>query len=79
MFTIIRFHYTEVLFHNVLLSLGRKEWFVIIEDFVIEVRYIKVLLYQVYKLLTICLPQDELFLHGKQLMSLSLDLLSTVT
>ena len=50
-----------------------------IEDFVTEVRYIKVLLYQVYKLLTICLPQDELFLHGKQLMSLSLDLLSTVT
>ena len=50
-----------------------------IEDFVIEVRYIKVLLYQVYKLLTICLPQDKLYLHGKQLMSLSLDLLSTVT
>ena len=44
-----------------------------------EVCYIKVLLYQVYRLLTICLPQDELYLHGKQLMSLSLDLLSTVT
>ena len=50
-----------------------------IEDFIIEVRYIKVLLYQVYRLLTICLPHDELYLHGKQLMSLSLDLLSTVT
>ena len=50
-----------------------------IEDFVIEVRYIKVLLYQVYRLLTICLPHDELYPHGKQLMSLSLDLLSTVT